>query len=262
MEEQQDVTTHLQNPSPLDLGGKRKYIRKLLEAFEPHQDALFADLDRQIEESNPDLIIHRIDELHKKDKKLDKQLHILMKQLAHGEEEANEEENAALIALFDEIQAIGKEELALLRQHRIVGRQNNILKYKRKYLVELLQTMHIMRQEGVWEKIGGKEKYSHELVIIGVRYICFDFTKHMLYYQTIEDIYAWMKHYRPDFLPVEEVEEEESTSKKPVKNSQRKRSIVTKQPQQGGFLCSNFCLACSNLRETSLDTSACLGTPL
>jgi hypothetical protein len=233
MEEHQDVTKHLQNPSPLELRGKRKYIRKLLEAFEPHQEALFADLDQQIEESNPDLIFHQIDELRKKDKKLDKQLHQLMSQLKQEENKANEEENAALIALFGEIQAIGKEELALLRQHRIVGQQNNILKYKREYLVELLQTMHTMRQEGVWEKIGGIEKCPHEFVIIGVRYICFDFTKHRLHYQTIEDIYQWMKHYRPDCLPVEEAEEEESTPKKPAKTSQRKRTVITKQAQPG-----------------------------
>jgi hypothetical protein len=230
MEEQQDVTKQLQNPSPLELRGKRKYIRKLLEAFEPHQEAMLTDLDRQIEENNPDRIIHQLDELHKKDKKLDKQLHEMIGQLKQGEKQANEGENAALIAIVDEMLAIGEEELALLRQHRIVGQQNNILKYKREYLVELLQTMHTMRQEGVWEKIGGKEKYPHEFVIIGVRYICFDFTKHMLHYQTIEDIYEWMKYYRPDFLPVEEAEDEESTPKKPVKTTQRKRSAATKQP--------------------------------
>src|SRR5437667_2467216 len=117
MEEQRAVTKGLLNPSPLELRGKRKYIRKLLEAFEPHQDAMFADLDHQIEESNPDLIFHQLDELRKKDKKLDKQLHQLMSQ-PKQEEKANEEESVALIALFDEIQAIGKEELALLRRHR------------------------------------------------------------------------------------------------------------------------------------------------
>jgi hypothetical protein len=232
MEEQQAVKKHLQNPSPLERRGRRKYIRKLLEAFEPHQEALFADLDQQIEESNPDLISLQLDEVRKKDKKLDTQLHQMMSQLKQ-EETSNEEENAALIALFGEIQAICKEELALLRKHRIVWQQNRMLKYKREYLVELLQTMHTMRQEGVWEKIGGKEKCPHEFVIIGVRYIGFEFPKHRLHYQTIEDIYQWMKHYRPDFLPVEEVEEEESTPKKPAKTSQRKRSVVTKQAQPG-----------------------------
>lgn len=109
----------------------------------------------------------------------------MMSQLAQREKKANEEESDALIALFDELLANGREELALLRQHRTVAQQNNILNYKREYLVELLQTMHTMRQEDVWEKVGGKEKYPHEFVIIGVRYICFDFTKHKLHYPRV-----------------------------------------------------------------------------
>ncbi len=230
MGEKQDVTKCLQNPSPLERRGKRKYIRKLLEAFEPHQDALFADLDQQIEESNPDLILHRLDEVRKREKKRDTQLHQILSQLKQ-EETANEEENAALIALTDEMLANGKEELALLRQHKIVGQQNRMLKYKREYLVELLQTMHTMRQEGVWENIGGIEKSPHEFVILGIRYICFDFPKHRMHYQTIEDIYQWMKQFRPDCLPLEEAEEEENNPQKPAKAAQRKRTDATKQAQ-------------------------------
>jgi hypothetical protein len=163
-------------------------------------------------------------------KKRDIQLHQILSQIKQ-EETANEEENAALIALTDEMLANGKEELALLRQHRTVGQQNRMLKYKRECLVELLQTMYTMRQEGVWENIGGIEKSPHEFVILGVRYICFDFPKHMLHYQTIEDIYHWMKQFRPDYLPVEEAEEEESTPKKPAKTAQRKRTVAIKQAQ-------------------------------
>jgi hypothetical protein len=231
MEEQQDVTKNPQNPPPPDLGGKKKYIRKLLEAFEPHQDAMLADLDQQIEESNPDIILDQIDELNKKDKKLGKQLNKLMDQLVQKKEKASEEENAALRSLFQEETAISKEELTLFQQHRIVGQQNNILKHKREHLVKLLQTMHTMRQAGCWEKVGSKEKYTHEFVLIGTRFLCFDFTNHMLHYQSIEDIYVWMKQHRADFLPVEEAEEEESPPKKPAKTTQRKRPVTTKQPQ-------------------------------
>jgi len=70
--------------------------------------------------------------------------------------------------------------LALLRQLRKAGQQNRMLKDKREYLVELLQTMYTMRQEGVWANIGGIEKSPHEFVILGVRYICFDFPKHRM----------------------------------------------------------------------------------
>src|SRR5438876_11358675 len=91
--------------------------------------------------------------------------------------------------------------------------------------------MHTMRQEGVWENIGGIEKSPHELEILGVRYICFDFPKHRMLYQTIEDIYQWMKQVRPDCLPLEEAEVDESTSKKPAKTAQHKRTDATKQAQ-------------------------------
>jgi hypothetical protein len=108
MEEQRDAIKQLQNPQPLDLGGKREYIRKLLEAFEPHQEAMFADLDRQIEESNPDRIFHKIDELNKKDKKLDKQLNLMMGHLAQKEKKANEEESAANHAYHAAGRCLGK----------------------------------------------------------------------------------------------------------------------------------------------------------
>ena len=114
MEEQQDGTKQLHNPPP-DLGGKRKYIRKLLEAFEPLQDALFADLDQQIEESNPDLILYQLDDVREQGKRRDIHLHQLLRQIKQ-KETANEEENAVFTALADEIVANGNEELALLRQ--------------------------------------------------------------------------------------------------------------------------------------------------
>jgi hypothetical protein len=95
MEEQRDVTKNLQNPSPLERRGKRKYIRKLLEAFEPHQDALFADLDQQIEESNPDLILHQLDEVREREKRRDTRLHHLLSRIKQ-KETANEEGNNTL----------------------------------------------------------------------------------------------------------------------------------------------------------------------
>jgi hypothetical protein len=230
MEEQQDVTKQLQNPSPLERRGKRTYIRNLLEAFEPHQDALFTDLDHQIEESNPDLILHQLDEVRERQKRRDIQLHQLLRQIKQ-KATADEEVNAALTALTEEIVANGDEELELLRQLRIVGQQNRSLKYKREYMVELLQTMHSMRQEGVWEKIGAIEKSPHEIEIVGVRFICFDFPKHMMLFQTIEGIYQWMRQVRPDCLPFEEVEDEESPPKKPAKTAQHTRTDTTKQAQ-------------------------------
>jgi hypothetical protein len=230
MEEQQDVTKQLQNPSPLERRGKRTYIRELLEAFEPHQDALFADLDQQIEESNPDLILHQLDEVRKREKRRDTQLHQLLSQIKQ-KETADEEVNAVLTALTEEMVANGDEELELLRQLRIAGQQNRKLKYKREHLVELLQTMHSMRQEGVWENIGGIEKSPQEIEIVGVRFICFDFPKHTMLYQAIEDIYQWMRQVRPDCLPFEEVEDEESPPKKPAETAQHKRANTTKLAQ-------------------------------
>jgi hypothetical protein len=230
MEEQQDVAKQLQNPSPLERRGKRTYIRKLLEAFEPHQDALFADLDQQIEESNPDLILHQLDEMRERKKRSDTQLHQLLSQIKQ-KETTDEEVNAVFTALTEEMIANGDEELELLRQLRIAGQQNRKLKYKREHLVELLQTMHSMRQEGVWEIIGGIEKSPQEIEIVGVRFICFDFPKHLMLFQTIESIYQWMRQVRPDCLPFEEVEDEESPPKKPAKTAQHKGTDTAKQAQ-------------------------------
>jgi TolA-binding protein len=230
LEERQDVTKHLQNPPPSDLGGKRKYIRKLLEAFEPHQEAMFADLDRQIEESNPDIVSRQFDELSKQLEKKNKQWEQIMKDLSQVEKTERKIVETTLIALLDEIIALNPTHLTLYRQIQSTTRQNTVLKYKREHRVELLQTMHTMRQEGDWEKIGEKEKNPYEFVLIGERFLCFQFTKQKLRYEPIEDIYEWMNHYRPDFLPVEEAEEEESTPKKPAKTAQRKRPVATKQP--------------------------------
>jgi hypothetical protein len=230
MEKQQEVTKHLQSPSPLERRGKRRYIRKLLEAFEPHQDALLADLDQQIEESNPDLILYQLDEVREGEKRRDIQLHQLLSQIKQ-KETADEEVNAALTALTEEMVANGDEELELLRQLRIARQLNRKLTYKREYLVELLQTMHSMRQEGVWENIGGIEKSPQEIEIIGVRFICFDFPKHMMLFQTIEGIYQWMRQARPDCLPFDEVEDEGIPPKKPAKTAQHERTDTTKQAQ-------------------------------
>ena len=228
MEEQQNVTKPLQNPPPPDLWGKRKYIRKLLEAFEPHQEALFADLDRQIEASNPDIVSRQWDALDKQLKKKHKQWEQLMKDLSQGEKPERKRVEATLLALLDEIIALQATHLTLYRQIQSTARQHTMLQYKRAHLVELLHTMQTMRQEGVWEKIGEKEKNPYEFVLLGERFLCFQFTQHKLSYEPIEYIYAWMKEYQPDVLPVKEAEAEESPPKKPTKAAESKHLVSTK----------------------------------
>jgi hypothetical protein len=197
------------------------YIRKLLEAFEPHQDAMFADLDRQIEESNPDIVSRKSDELSR-------QWQTKMKQLEQLEKTESGIDEAALIALVDELTALSKTRMTLWEQLKSTTRQNNVLKYKRAHLVELLQTIHTIRQEGNWEKIGEKEKCPAEFSILGERFIVFEFSKQRLRLQSIEDIHEWMKQRRANYVPVvEETEEQASTTKKPAKSMQRKRPVVT-----------------------------------
>jgi len=191
---------------------------------------MFADLDRQIEESNPDIVSRQFDDLSNQLKKKNKQWGQIMKDFSQVEKTERKIVEASLIALLDEIIALNPTHLALYRQIHSTTRQNTVLKYKRAHLVELLQTMQTMRQEGDWEKIGEKEKNPYEVVLIGERFLCFQFTQQQLRYEPIEDIYVWMKQYRPDFLPVEEAEEEESTPQKPAKTAGRKRPVATKQP--------------------------------
>jgi hypothetical protein len=218
----EDATNRTQNlPSPR-LG--RKYIRRLLEAFEPQQDALFADLDRQIEESNPDIVSREMDELSR-------QWWKKMKQLEQLEKVESGIDEAALIALVEELTASIGTQMTLWKQLKSTARQNDVLQYKRAYLVELLQAIQTIRQEGQWENIGENEKCPSEWVILGERFITFEFTKQQLRFQTIGDIHEWMKQHRPDFLPAEEEPEEQvSTTKKPAKPTQRKRPVVTEEP--------------------------------
>src|SRR5713226_9558976 len=105
----QDATKHAQSSPPPSL--RRKYIRTLLEAFEPHQDAVFADLDRQIEESNPDSLSREMDTLFRQWQKK-------MKQLEQIEKIESETEVATLIALLDEVIALNKTQMMLWEQLR------------------------------------------------------------------------------------------------------------------------------------------------
>jgi hypothetical protein len=192
---------------------------------------MLANLDRQIEESNPNLVLRQIDELDKQSDKLNKQWQKKMNQLGQREEAERKAEEAALTALLEEIGAISKAKLMLLQQHRVKEQKNHLLKYERKYLVGLLQAMHTIQQEGHWWKIGEKEKCPSQFSILGDRYLTFEFTKQMLHLRTIENIHQWMKQHRADFLPtVEETEEQASSPKKTAKSTQRKSPVATKQP--------------------------------
>lgn len=217
----EDAMNRSQNPPPPQMG--RRYIRKLLEAFEPHQDAMFADLDQQIEETNPEIVSRKLDEVSKQSQKKLHQFEQLRKT-----EGVNDE--ASLLTLLEELKALTEEELTLWKQLRPTTRQNNVLKYKRKFLVELLQGMHSIRQEGHWEKIGEEEKLAGQVSILDQRFLVFEFTKQWLHLQTIEDVHEWMKQHRPDFLPVVvEPETQASTPKKRAKSAQRKGHVVVEE---------------------------------
>ncbi len=220
MGEQQDPTGCTQNPPPARLG--RKYIRRLLEAFEPHQDAMLADLDRQIEESNPDIVSHKSQDISRQWLNKIHQLN----QVAG----TDESEGTDFITLLEEIDALSKTQKMLRGQLLPTMRQNSRLKYKRAQLVELLQSIHMIRQEGHWEKIGENEKFTVEVSILGERFLTFEFSKQWLRLQAIEDIHEWMKQQRADFLPaVEETAEQATSTKKPTRSTQRKRLVATEQ---------------------------------
>lgn len=137
---------------------------------------------------------------------------------------------ASSIALVEELTASIGTQMTLWKQLKSTARQNDVLQYKRIHLVELLQAIQTIRQEGNWENIGEKEKCPAEWSILGERFIIFEFTKQRLRLQIIEDVHEWMKQHRPDFQPAaEETEEQVSTPKKSAKVTQRKRPVVTKE---------------------------------
>ena len=219
MREHQDSAKRTLSPPPTNLG--RKYIRRLLEAFEPHQDAMVADLDRRIEASDPDIISRKSSTIS--DQWLNK-VHRL-----DQVERTDGTEGATFTTLLEEIDALGESQMTLREQFLPTLRQNSVLTYTRNRLVELLQVIHTIHLEGNWENIWDKEKYNAQFSLLGERFLMFSTVKQQLRLQTIEDIDEWMRQKWVDFVPTaEETKEQASTTKKPT---QRKRPVATKQPQ-------------------------------
>src|SRR5207302_4339049 len=91
--------------------------------------------------------------------------------------------------------------MELLEKLDIETRSQTILKHKRENILKLLQRRQEMREEGAWEKIGGKDKMSHVFSLLGDESFGFGFSKITLQASAINDIFDWMKHYHPDVLP-------------------------------------------------------------
>src|SRR5260370_41029072 len=137
MNNRKSSTKNLQPPLPPRV--ERKYIRRLLEAFEPYQDAMLAELDQQIEENDPEAISNKSFELS--DQWLNK-----IKQLDQIERTEGAESDA-IINLKKEIEALGEASNKLREQIIPSIRRRSCLRQKRKSLVGLLQDLYPIRQE-------------------------------------------------------------------------------------------------------------------
>jgi hypothetical protein len=179
----------------------RTYMRLLLDAFVPYQEAMLASLDELLVKHDPQLVQRQLDELQKQDRKKSKewkQTHLLLQQTDESE---HEKIIGRLLDIHDEESALHQTQMELLEKINIETRSQTILKNKRENIMKLLQRRQAMIEEGTWEKIGGKDKMSHVFSFIGDDSIGFGFSKITLQASPINDIFAWMTQYHSDSLP-------------------------------------------------------------
>jgi len=140
---------------------ERKYLRLLLDAFVPYQEAMLAYLDELLTKHDPLLVQRQLDELQKQDRKKSKeweQTHLLFQQ---ADESVQEKIIGRLHDIDDEERSLHQTRMELLKKLDIETRSQAILKHKRENILKLLQRRQVMIEEGTWEKVGGKDKMSH-----------------------------------------------------------------------------------------------------
>jgi hypothetical protein len=155
----------------------RTYMRLLLDAFVPYQEAMLAYLDELLVKHDPQLVQRQLDELQKQDRKKSKewkQTHLLLQQTDESE---HEKIIGRLLDIHDEESALHQTQMELLEKINIETRSQTILKNKRENIMKLLQRRQEMIEAGTWEKIGGKDKMSHVFSLIGDESFGFGFSK-------------------------------------------------------------------------------------
>ena len=179
----------------------RTYLRLLIDAFIPYQEAMFVYLDELMAKHAPQRVEEQLKEVEKQERKKHKeweQTHLPFRQ-------ADEAEQLKIIGRLHDIQdeerALHQTHMELLKQLDLETRSQSILQHKREDVLKLLQRRQAMIEEGTWKKIGGKDNMSHVVSILGDDSIGFGFSKIKLQASPINDIFDWMTHYHPELLP-------------------------------------------------------------
>jgi hypothetical protein len=180
---------------------ERTYMRLLLDAFVPYQEAMLAYLDELLVKHDPQLVERQLDELQKQDRKKSKewkQTHLLLQQTDESE---HEKIMGRLLDIQDEERALRQTHMELIEKINNETRSQTVLKNKRENIIKLLQSRQEMIEEGTWEQIGGKDNMSHVFSLIGDESLGFGFSKITLRASPINDIFDWVTQYHPDLLP-------------------------------------------------------------
>lgn len=180
---------------------ERTYLRLLLDAFVPYQEAMLTYLDELLTKHDPLLVQRQLDEHQKQDQEKSKewkQTHLLLQQADEAEQEKI---IGRLHDIHDEEWALHQIHMELLKKLDIETHSQTILKHKRENILKLLQRRQAMIEEGTWEKIGGKDKMSHIFSLLGDDSIGFGFSKITLQASPINDIFDWMTQHHPALLP-------------------------------------------------------------
>ena len=179
----------------------RTYTKLLLDAFVPYQEAMLVYLDELLVQHEPQRVRQQLDEVQRQSKKRSKdweQTHLLFRQADTSEQERV---ISRLSDIQDEEMALYKTTMDLLKKLDVEARSHAVLEHKKEAITKLLKNRQAMREEGTWEKIGGKDKMSHLFSILGNDEIGFGFSEIRLEASPINDIYDWMTQYHLESLP-------------------------------------------------------------
>jgi|SRR5450755_601098 len=139
----------------------RIYIRLLIDAFVPYQEAMLAYLDDLIAKHDPQLVQEQLKEVEKQSKKKSTEWKQTLHQLGQTDKAEQKKITGRLQDLQNEESALHQTNMQLIEKINVETRSQTILKNKRENIIKLLHRRQEMREEGTWEKIGGKDTMSH-----------------------------------------------------------------------------------------------------
>ncbi len=177
------------------------YIRLLLDVFVPYQEVMLAYLDELIVKHDPQLVNSQLKEVERqRNKRSNEEEHLL---LSLSDVDASEQKKIMRVVKNiwgeeDVLHQICKE---LAEKLTVENHSQRILKKKQEDIKQLLKRREEMIEEGTWERVGGKDNMAHVFSLLGADSVGFGFSEISLQASPINDIFDWMKQYRPDLLP-------------------------------------------------------------